>query len=262
MNNNIDQLNMEVLNEKPIGETIEQYWNVFKRRWPIVLIITLVVVGFRMFQAYRQTPVYMANGTLMIEQENQNILNLRYMPSSSDWRNEYLNTQIFVLRSRSLVQNVIEDLRLLDKADVPGKNTKPVRVPPMNTYKQKPLPTKAKKVDPNQDITYTKLSITSPTADAVIHENTGDITVSLETDPKLDKQHSIKVTLNGDEASALSGDSLSYTFKNVPRGSHKLQAAIINKEGDTLISSSVIEFHLRRFVTPPPAPAKKADKPK
>jgi len=119
--NDIDRLNVDVLDEKPLGETIEQYWHIFKRRWPIVVLITLMVVGFRMFQVYRQTPFYVAKGTLMIEKENQNMLSLRYMPSYNDWRNEYLNTQLRILRSRSLGKKVIEELRLLETINTDGK---------------------------------------------------------------------------------------------------------------------------------------------
>lgn len=113
---NSNQLNSDIMPVKPFSETIEEYWKIIKRRWPLAVLIILVVVGVRMFQAYRQVPVYLAKGTIMIEQENQNILNLRYMPAYSDWRNEYLNTQLRILTSRSLAKNVVEDLRLLESS--------------------------------------------------------------------------------------------------------------------------------------------------
>jgi len=114
--NQLDQIHFEPEGEvKSLEQTVEDIWKIIKRRWPILLLVVLLVVGFKMFQAYKQKPLYMARGMLMIDQENRNILSLRgFTYGQSNWRNEYLNTQLIILKSRSLAQDVIEDLRLLD----------------------------------------------------------------------------------------------------------------------------------------------------
>jgi succinoglycan biosynthesis transport protein ExoP len=103
---------------KSLGESLEELWRIFKRRWQLVVLVVLVVVGFRMFQAYRQTPMYMARGTVLIEHEASNVLifNNPYR-LNSDWRNEYLNTQILILQSRSLARQVVEELMILGKRE-------------------------------------------------------------------------------------------------------------------------------------------------
>ncbi len=62
-----------------------------------------------------QTPMFMAQGTLLIEKEGRSQMNLlnQYSPYDNDWTNEYLNTQIRVLTSRSLAKKVIAELERL-----------------------------------------------------------------------------------------------------------------------------------------------------
>jgi len=113
----IQQLPFEAEEEvKSLEESLEDIWGLLRRRWPILLLVVMLVVGFRMYQVYKKKPLFVAKGTLLIEQE-MNFLNLpgMYPYGGSDWRNEYLNTQIKILRSRSLARSVIADLRLLDE---------------------------------------------------------------------------------------------------------------------------------------------------
>jgi len=113
----------EVLGEEQsLEETIDRYWKVFKRRWKIALLVMLATVLVMMVRSYRQVPVYRAGGTLMIEEDDVNQLML---PGSyrgySSWRNEYLNTQIEILQSRSLAREVVEDLNLIKgRVDLDG----------------------------------------------------------------------------------------------------------------------------------------------
>ena len=102
--------------ERSMEETLDHYWKVFTRRWQIALLVLAVTVLVMMVRDYRKVPVYRAGGTLMIEKEDANMLNLPGMyRGSSDWRNEYLNTQIQILQSRSLAREVVEDLNLIQR---------------------------------------------------------------------------------------------------------------------------------------------------
>ena len=100
--------------DRSMEETMDHYWKVFTRRWQIALLVLAVTVLVMMVRDYRKVPVYRARGTLMIDKEDANMLNLPGMyRGSSDWRNEYLNTQIQILQSRSLAREVVEDLNLI-----------------------------------------------------------------------------------------------------------------------------------------------------
>ena len=141
------------------------------------------------------------------------------------------------------------DEGVVEFSDTPDKDTKLVPVPPMNTYKQKPLPRNfKKKVEPKDQNSYKSLSISNPVNDTIVRENAGNVSITITSKPALRKQHSLKVVLNGDNKTALEGKTSSFTFNNVSRGTHKVQAFIIDKGGKTLISSDVVLFHLQRVI--------------
>ena len=155
-----------------------------------------------------------------------------------------------------------DDKGVVEFTDVPGKNTKPIRVPPMNTYKQKKLPSiKSKPLPAEVKEAYTELSITSPLHDKAIRENSGKIVIKLKITPALKSEHKILVSIDGDSKTAIKGTSSSVTFDNISRGTHTVQASIIDSEDKVIIKAEATTFHLRRFFVPPkpttpPAPAK------
>ncbi|VAW92562.1 hypothetical protein MNBD_GAMMA23-2405 [hydrothermal vent metagenome] len=146
---------------------------------------------------------------------------------------------------------------VVEFSDQPSKKSKPIHVPHMNTYKQKPFPKKAreaKDVKKQKSVTsYSQLSITSPSNDAFVRENSGRVTVNLKVNPGLNPADSIKVVLDGNAQSAITGKSTSLSFINLAPGPHKLQAFIINSEGAVLIQSTTVAFFLKRFSIRPPA---------
>jgi len=153
------------------------------------------------------------------------------------------------------------DKGVVEFSDVPGKNTKPIRVPPMNTYKQKKLPSiKSKPLPVEAKEVYTEFSITSPLHDKIMRENSGKITVKLNITPSLKSEHKILVSIDGDSKTAVKGSSSSVTFDNISRGTHSVQASIIDSQDKVIIKAEATTFHLRRFFVPPkattaPAPA-------
>lgn len=136
---------------------------------------------------------------------------------------------------------------VVEFSDVPSKRSKSIHVPHMNTYKQKPLPkTFQKKLKQEPAAHYSNISITSPANDSIVRANNGSVTVTLSVNPSLKPGDSIKLILSGDQNSALVGRNTSFSFSNISRGTHKLQAFIINNEGQTLIQSNTVVFHLKR----------------
>jgi capsular exopolysaccharide synthesis family protein len=114
MEERIDVIEEVIGQERTLEDILDHYWKVFKRRWKIALLVMLVTVLVMMVRSYRQVPVFSAHGTLMIDEDNANLLMLpgAYRGYSS-WRNEYLNTQIEILKSNSLAREVVEDLNLI-----------------------------------------------------------------------------------------------------------------------------------------------------
>jgi len=88
---------------------IEKYWKIIKPKihWPIILAIIFSLFVF--VKNSMKTPMYMSSGMLMIDQE-KNIINFTGGFRYSDYRNEYFNTQIRILQSRSLAKSVFEEI--------------------------------------------------------------------------------------------------------------------------------------------------------
>jgi polysaccharide biosynthesis transport protein len=101
--------NQDLLQEE--GIQFHEIWELIKKRRMIVYYLTGFIMLAALIRVQLQTPMFMAQGTLLIEKEGRNQMNLLnqnyYDP---DWTNEYLNTQIRVLTSRSLAKKVIEEL--------------------------------------------------------------------------------------------------------------------------------------------------------
>jgi len=98
------------------GFQLEEYWEVIKRRKNLLIYISLSVVIAAMIWAFMQTPVFEARGTLMIEKDQRNVLMFADSYAlQTGARNEDLNTQVKILKSRTLARDVIEDMKLLEQ---------------------------------------------------------------------------------------------------------------------------------------------------
>jgi succinoglycan biosynthesis transport protein ExoP len=113
--------NQDLLLEE--GIQFHEIWELIKKRRMIVYYFAGFVFLAALIRVQLQTPLFMASGTLLIEKEGRSQMNLlnQYAAYDNDWTNEYLNTQIRVLTSRSLAKKVIGELERL-----PGQvGTKP-----------------------------------------------------------------------------------------------------------------------------------------
>lgn len=147
---------------------------------------------------------------------------------------------------------------VVEFTDIPNHDTKPIRVPAMNTYKQKPLtPKPAAKTTKGLTAGYKEFSIASPLSGKEVRDNSGNVSVQLNLNPPLRPGHTVKVILDNDEKSSLAGTLLVYNFTNISRGTHKVQAFILELNNTVVIESAIVEFHLKRFIFKPPAPKAK-----
>ncbi len=91
------------------GFQIEKYWKIIKPRlhWPVLFALLLSLFVFA--KNSMKTPMFRSVGMLLIEPE-KNIINFNSGYGYADYRNEYLNTQIRILKSRSLAKSVFEEI--------------------------------------------------------------------------------------------------------------------------------------------------------
>ena len=91
---------------------------------------------------------------------------------------------------------------------------------------------------------YDKLEFIAPKANQSIRANDGDVSAMISVKPPLKAGHEIVFILDGKEVSK--GSARTSNFTNLPRGSHTVNAKIVDQKGKPLKSSSVT-FNVQRF---------------
>jgi polysaccharide biosynthesis transport protein len=97
---------------------------VWRRRWVlitcVVALVSTVTVG-----TFLQTPIYTATAKVLIEREAPRVVSFQEV-SRIDATQDYYQTQYEIIRSRPLVEKVIDRLGLLEKRPALGKARDPV----------------------------------------------------------------------------------------------------------------------------------------
>ncbi|UZE95773.1 DUF4124 domain-containing protein [Alkalimarinus alittae] len=99
---------------------------------------------------------------------------------------------------------------------------------------------------------YQSITITQPANDSAFNSGNGQVSISSETMPALQANHSIQLVMDGTPYN--SNQSGSFSLSNVDRGTHQLQVNIIDSTGETIISSDITSFTLHRPQVPRKAP--------
>jgi len=126
-----------------------------------------------------------------------------------------------------------------------------VKVAPLRT--DVPLPSKIKKTlspeeaQPQQAVSSYQLSIVNPKNEATVRENTGKIEVTLQVTPPIDanSNYTLQLLLDGQAMDEVSTRP-KYTLTNVDRGTHTLQAKLLDPWGRVVAHSKSITFYMRR----------------
>jgi len=131
----------------------------------------------------------------------------------------------------------------------PIKEAEALRPPTLNAIPAvKPEP-KAPVAEqkPEKPTIYTRFDITSPTNNASIRDNAGNISVSMTLNPALNTKqgHTISISVDGKDIKDKIQSS-STQLNNINRGTHTISASIKNKKGSTLYTSQTITVHLHR----------------
>lgn len=113
---------------------------------------------------------------------------------------------------------------------------------------------------------YTSLSISSPSPDQVYFGADAVVLASVELGGTLQPDHTIAFFLNGDRQP---GEGGSTQFSGLARGSYSLRAAVLDQDGNPVIQSRPVSFHVRQPSklspqspqAPPKPPPKPAPKP-
>ena len=135
MENGATEAASAVLHEEKIN--LRHYWHVIlERRW-LVIAAFFSVFALCLIYLFRATPIYQAAARLQIDRESDNVLNIKDVFAVDGREQDYLQTQYKNLQSRTLIESVVNKLKL-DKdpryaksADVPRAVAEDVTIAPI-----------------------------------------------------------------------------------------------------------------------------------
>ena len=90
------------------------------------------------------------------------------------------------------------------------------------------------------------VQVVSPTADEVLWNIQGDLSVRLSLSPSLRAGHGVRIVYDGRTLDGLPETELALTIPDVYRGTHTLAAAVLDDTGREVARSPVVTFHVRQ----------------
>ncbi len=145
----------------------------------------------------------------------------------------------------------------IEFTDEPVDGAEPVQLEQPSTYTYTPpapLPTLPAEVNPaaqapaplpegeDANFKYKKLQIVSPANDSTVVANDNRLQVAVLVDPQLRSEHQVVLSLDG-QVQAKGGGV--FVLEGVLRGTHSLQAKVVDAKGKTLITSPITKVHVQ-----------------
>ncbi len=96
----------------PGGMHWRQYLLILREHKRVAIITFLGILAINLAWTYRQTPIYRATASLEVAAETMKVLNIQDVLSTDTRDDQYINTQIKIMQSRTLCEQVVQALRL------------------------------------------------------------------------------------------------------------------------------------------------------
>ncbi|HQQ61950.1 MAG TPA: DUF4124 domain-containing protein [Pseudomonadales bacterium] len=132
--------------------------------------------------------------------------------------------------------------------DAPPKDrpSTAVKIAEPNTLPAEKVTTSPKEQDTDKHVAYTEFSIISPQQDQTFGNEAESVSINAEIKPSLQKGDRVQFFLDG----ASWGEPIRGLHKqmtNMERGTHTVEASVMDKDGHVLISSGKVSFHIKRI---------------
>ncbi len=101
---------------------LRQYWGIIRQHWLGIVGFALMVSLLTALVVWPKTPIYQATASLLMEPKQAKILSIEDIYAADTNKNDYLQSQVEILKSRDLAKMAIEKLHL---TDYPEFNPKP-----------------------------------------------------------------------------------------------------------------------------------------
>lgn len=133
-------------------------------------------------------------------------------------------------------------------SDTPMDDAEEMDVPPVPTMKLdkiRPPVTPSKPSEKEKTFQYNKVTITAPAQDENFINNMGQVTVKVQIEPGLRKDHQVQLLLNGVKRAGPSA-SQSFSFSNMDRGAYSAVIQVVDSKGNVAAESAAVTFHVKR----------------
>ncbi|MEE9304043.1 MAG: DUF4124 domain-containing protein [Thiotrichaceae bacterium] len=101
------------------------------------------------------------------------------------------------------------------------------------------------KIEDDQDKGYDIFNVTYPKNDEAIRTNDGNVTVAFELSPALKSTDTVFIYVDGKKV-VEGSQSLTASLTSLDRGTHSMFAVVRNDNGDVLLNSNTVSFHIMR----------------
>jgi len=89
--------------------------------------------------------------------------------------------------------------------------------------------------------------ITEPKSDATLRDNSGSVNITVTVKPQIKEGFSIQLYLDGKTHNNPQSHTI-FSLKNIDRGEHQIQIALIDKKGKVIATSSLTTFYMHRAI--------------
>jgi len=100
------------------------YYRLLMRNLWKIIFFALFIGGFSVFYALSLPPIYFAKTTLLIENQQANILSFEDVYQVDTRDRSYLRTQLEIFKSRAIAERVVDRMRLTEHAQFKSSDTK------------------------------------------------------------------------------------------------------------------------------------------
>lgn len=132
--------------------------------------------------------------------------------------------------------------------DQPHKGAKRVQLPPSNrvTLPPPPAPPPPARTPPRKAIHYEMLRILAPAPDTAISQASGNVVVTVTSEPALQPGDGYRLVLDGSSVGEPQSSPV-LEMSNVDRGTHQLGVEIVAPDGIVIERTPPQPFHLQRM---------------
>jgi len=139
-------------------------------------------------------------------------------------------------------------------SDRPHEDAEKITLPEAQTFSA-PMPQKKAggsdagkdgRGDKKKDVSYSSVRIVSPKSNEVLWNTGGSMKVSVSTQPRLSRGHTLMIYLDGQMVGGLTGNQREIELNEIYRGEHALHAEVHDADGSVVEKGNAVTFTVQQ----------------